>query len=127
MKQIGAKVYYCNITGNVIKITCDMQGFVRETTFEEDYEIYSELKERDKATLGLIRFDYGVYPKLSERSTGVMVDLETKELIFSYDELPVPPQEPTIEDRLKEQENKISFLEQGLANAEYSLMMGGLM
>ena len=94
IKQIGTKIYYCLLTGNVIKIIGDMQGYVKETTFDEDIEIYTELKERDKDTIGLLTFNYGEYPKLSQNSTGVMVDLETKELIFSYEELPTPPQEP---------------------------------
>lgn len=112
MKKIGTKIYYCLLTGNVIKIIGDMQGYVRETTFDEDYEIYSELKERNKSSIGLLTFDYGEYPKLSQDSTGVMVNLETKELIFSYEELPTPPQEPqepTEIEKIKieqEQQNK---------------------
>ena len=94
MKKIGTKIYYCLTSGNVIKIIGDCQGYVRETTFDEDYEIYSELKEREKSSIGLLTFNYGEYPKLSKGSTGVMVNLETKELIFSYEELPQEPQEP---------------------------------
>ena len=108
IKQIGTKIYYCTITGNVIKVIGDMQGYVRETSFNEDIEIYTELKERDIESIGLLQFEYGEYPKLSQNSTGVMVDLETKELIFSYEELPIPPQEPTWEE---EMEKKISILE----------------
>jgi hypothetical protein len=108
MKQIGTKLYYCLLTGNVIKIIGDMQGYVRETTFDEDYKIYTELKERNKSSIGSLIFKYGEYPKLSQGSTGVMVDLETKELIFSYEELPTPPQEPTEIELIKE---KISILE----------------
>ena len=108
IKQIGTKLYYCLLTGNAIKIIGDMQGYVRETTFDEDYEIYTELKERDKESIGLLKFEYGEYPKLSKGSTGVMVNLETKELIFSYEELPTPPQEPTEIELIKE---KISILE----------------
>lgn len=109
MKQIGTKLYYCLLTGNVIKIIGDMQGYVRETTFDEDYEIYTELKEREKSSIGLLTFNYGEYPKLSQGSTGVMVNLETKELIFNYDELPQEPQEPTEIEKIKaeqEQQNK---------------------
>ena len=102
MKQIGTKIYYCLLTGNVIKIIGDMQGYVKETSFDEDYEIYTELKERDKNTIGLLTFEYGEYPKLSKGSTGVMVNLETKELIFSYEELPQEPQEPTEIELIKE-------------------------
>ena len=108
IKQIGTKIYYCLLTGNVIKIIGDMQGCIRETSFDEDIEIYTELKERDKETIGLLQFKYGEYPKLSQGATGVMVDLETKELIFSYEELPTPPQEPTEIEKIKE---KISILE----------------
>ena len=108
MKQIGTKIYYCLFTGNVIKVIGDCQGYVKETTFDEDYEIYTELKERDKSSIGLLTFKYGEYPKLSQSSTGVMVNLETKELIFSYDELPQEPQEPTELEIIQE---KISILE----------------
>ena len=108
IKQIGTKIYYCLLTGNVIKIIGDMQGYVKESTFNEDIEIYAELKERDKDSIGLLQFKYGEYPKLSKNSTGVMVDLETKELIFSYEELPQIPQEPTELEIIQE---KISILE----------------
>ena len=108
IKQIGTKIYYCLLTGNVIKIIGDMQGYVRETSLDEDIEIYTELKERDKDTIGLLIFEYGEYPKLSQSSTGVIVNLETKELIFSYDELPQEPIEPT---EIEIMQDKISILE----------------
>ena len=108
IKQIGTKIYYCLLTGNVIKIIGDMMGYVKETSFNEDIEIYTELKERDINTIGLLQFEYGEYPKLSQNASGVMVDLETKELIFSYEELPTPPQEPTEKEIIQE---KISILE----------------
>ena len=127
IKRIGTKIYYCLVTGNVIKIIGDMQGYVRETTFDDDYEIYTELKERDRETIGLLQFEYGEYPKLSKDSTGVMVDLENKELIFSYEELPQEPIEPTWKEQM---ENKISILseqndqqEEIIASLTYELMM----
>ena len=119
IKQIGTKIYYCLVTGNVIKIIGDMQGYVKETSFDEDIEIYTELKERDKETIGLLQFSYGEYPILSKGSTGVMVDLETKELIFSYEELPTPPQEPTeielMQDRISILEDENETLKQELS------------
>ena len=119
IKQIGAKIYYCLLTGNVIKIIGDMQGCIRETSFDEDIEIYTELKERDRDSIGLLQFEYGEYPKLSQGATGVMVDLETKELIFSYEELPTPPQEPTeieiIQDKIYILEDENETLKQELS------------
>ena len=118
IKQIGTKVYYCLLTGNVIKIIGDMQGYVKATSFDEDCEIYTELKERDKSTIGLLQFSYGEYPILSKGSTGVMVNLETKELIFSYEELPTPPQEPT---EIELMQDRISILEAENENLKQEL------
>ena len=118
MKQIGTKIYYCLLTGNVIKIMGDMQGHVKETTFDEDIEIYAELKERDKDAIGLLTFEYGEYPKLSKNATGVMVDLETKELIFSYDELPQEPIEPT---EIEIMQNEIKALKEELTQIQTSI------
>ena len=117
MKQLGTKIYYCLITGNVIKIIGDMQGYVKETTFDEDIEIYTELKERNKDTIGLLTFEYGEYPKLSKNSTGVMVNLDTKELIFSYEELPQEPIEPT---EIEIMQNEIKELKEELTQIKTS-------
>ena len=120
IKQIGTKVYYCLLTGNVIKIIGDMQGYVKETSFDEDIEIYTELKERDINTIGLLTFKYGEYPMLSQSSTGVMVDLEAKELIFSYKELPQAPQEPTefevMQEKINQLEKEITQIQTSIAS-----------
>ena len=118
IKQIGTKIYYCLVTGNVIKITGDMMGYVKVTSFDEDIEIYAELKERDKDTIGLLTFEYGEYPKLSQNATGVMVNLETKELIFSYDELPQEPIEPT---EIEIMQNEIKELKEELTQIQTSI------
>ena len=118
IKQLGTKVYYCLLTGNVIKVIGDTQGYIKETTFNEDVEIYSELKERDKNNIGLLQFEYGEYLKLSQGSTGVMVNLDTKELIFSYEELPQIPQEPT---EIEIMQNEIKSLREELTQIQTSI------
>ena len=119
IKQIGTKIYYCLLTGNVIKIIGDMMGYVKETSFNEDIEIYIELKERDINTIGLLQFEYGEYPKLSQNASGVMVDLDTKELIFSYEELPQIPQEPTefelMQEEIKALKEEINILKTSIS------------
>ena len=118
IKQIGTKIYYCTKTGNVKKILGDMMGYVKETSFNEDIEIYAELKERDINTIGLLQFEYGEYPKLSQNASGVMVDLETKELIFSYEELPQEPIEPT---EIEIMQNEIKALKEELTQIQTSI------
>ena len=128
IKQIGTKIYYCLLTGNVIKIIGDMQGYIKETSFDEDIEIYTELEERDINTIGLLQFNYGEYPKLSQDSTGVMVNLETKELIFSYEELPTPPQEPTeieiMQEKISQLEEKINKLQNSINEMNLAILKG---
>ena len=128
IKQIGTKIYYCLVTGNVIKIIGDMQGYVKETTFDEDIEIYTELKERDRDSIGLLQFEYGEYPKLSKDSTGDMINLETKELIFSYEELPIPPQEPTeieiMQEKISQLEEKINKLQNSINEMNLAILKG---
>ena len=119
IKQIGTKIYYCTLSGNVIKIIGDMQGYVKETTFDEDCEIYSELKERDISTIGLINLNYGEYPSLSKGSTGVSINLKTKWLNFTYDELAQEPIEPTeielMQDKINQLEEEISTLKSSIS------------
>ena len=119
IKQIGTKIYYCTLSGNVIKIIGDMQGYVKETTFDEDCEIYSELKERDISTIGLIKLNYGEYPSLSKGSTGVSINLKTKWLNFTYDELAQEPIGPTeielMQDKINQLEEEISTLKSSIS------------
>ena len=132
MIQIGTKIYYCPLTGNVIKIIGDMQGYVKETTFDEDCNIYIELRERDKNSIGLLTFKFGEYPKLSKDATGVRIDLETKELIFSYEELPILPAEPTeieiIQDKISilEAENADLLLDSAIKDSKISTLENDL-
>ena len=118
IKQLGTKIYYCLVTGNVIQIIGDMMGYVKETTFDEDVEIYVELKERDKNTIGLLTFAYGEYPKLSQNSTSVIVNLETKELIFGYEEL---PKELSSTTEIEIMQNEIKELREELTKIQTSI------
>lgn len=111
------KIYYCKITGQVLLILANLVN-VKETEFEEDYLMYSVLNKRTKETIELIKLDYGEYIKLSKGSTGVSVNLETKELEFTYEESqPIPQEETEIEIIQK----KISILEAENANLKEGL------
>ena len=119
MNKYGTKLYYCKLTGNLLILIGDIYGFGKPTTFDEDVTIYTTLKERDKESIGLLQFEYGEYPKLSQNASGVMVDLETKELIFSYEELPQIPQEPTeieiMQEEIKALKEEISILKTSIS------------
>ena len=73
------KIYYCNITGEILLILASLVN-VKETSFDEDYLIYSALNKRTKNSISLIELDFGEFSKLSQGSTDIIVDLRTKEL-----------------------------------------------
>lgn len=84
MKEIGTKIYYCMYTGNVLLTLGDMKGYVEETTIEQDIEIYPILKNRDRNSVGVLKFEYGKYNEMSLGSTGARVDLSSNKLVFTY-------------------------------------------
>lgn len=86
--KLGTKIYYEKLTGNVIFTRGDMQGFVKESSFDEDYEMYSDLKKYEKNKIDLIELEYG---KLSDELTKnkansykVDVSGEPHKLVYEY-------------------------------------------
>ena len=108
MYKHGTKIYYNLNTGEVLFIQLDRISSTTETSFEEDYKIIREINHFNVDEIGLKYFKHGEYSMISEGSTGVYVDLKTDELIFWYDPIPEPKQQPTWENEI---DNKISILE----------------
>lgn len=112
------KVYYCNKTGKILLVLASLVN-VKETTFDEDYEIYMCLNERTKDSISLLELEYSEYDKLSKNSTSVIFDLNSKKLVFGYDEL----NHIGYETDNYNLENRVKLLEQENANLYYELMM----
>ena len=121
------KIYYCNITGEILLILASLVN-VKETSFDEDYLIYSALNKRTKNSISLIQLYFGEFSKLSQGSTDIIVDLRTKELIFSYEELPAPPQEPTeieiMQEKISQLEEKINKLQNSINEMNLAILKG---
>ena len=119
--EIGAKIYFEKNTGNVILNTGDMQGFVVESTTEQDFENYEELKKYSKDSVGKIQLEYGELDRLLEenKANSYKVDVSGKEpkLIFEWIDFNTgePTERPKSEleifqEKIKEQEERISAL-----------------
>lgn len=124
MNQIGSKIYYLISNGNVILNTGDMMGCVVETSFDEDYNNYTDLSEYAKDSIGCIKLEYGELGKLLEehKANSFKVDISSQphKLIFEwidYDtgEPAKPPK--TMEELIKEEADKVR-LEYAMAIAE---------
>lgn len=124
MKQIGSKIYYLISNGNVILESGDMIGCVVETSFDEDYNNYTDLSKYAKDSIGCLKLEYGELGKLLEehKANSFKVDVSSNphKLIFewiNYDtgEPAEPPK--TMEELIKEESDKVR-LEYATAIAE---------
>lgn len=124
MKQIGSKIYYLISNGNVILESGDMIGCVVETSFDEDYNNYTDLSKYAKDSIGCLKLEYGELGKLLEehKANSFKVDISSQphKLVFEwidYDtgEPAKPPK--TMEELIKEESDKVR-LEYATAIAE---------
>ncbi|MBX4145979.1 hypothetical protein [Paenibacillus lautus] len=59
--NLGRKIYWDSITGGIIIDRMEMEGSVRESTVEEDFQTYIKLAERAPETVLGILLDHGKY------------------------------------------------------------------
>lgn len=124
MKQIGSKIYYLISNGNVILDTGDMMGCVVETSFNEDYNNYTDLSKYAKDSIGCLKLEYGELSKLLEehKANSFKVDVSSSphKLVFEWIDYdtgePAPPPK-TMEELIKEESDKVR-LEYATAIAE---------
>lgn len=112
--KLDRKIYYLKLNGNIIQEAGDMQGFVSETSFDEDYENYIDLKKYDKDKIGCLKLEYGQLGQLlaDSKANSYKVDVSGNphKLVFTWiDYESGQPGEPpkSVEDLIKETENKI--------------------
>jgi len=128
--QIGRRIYFDVLTGNIVLDTGERQGSVIPRTIEQNIEEYKALSERNRDTFDVIELDYGQYAQDFLECNGYRVNLETKELEFSYPDPNLPPEEqlePVYRKSLSEEveELKAEDLNNKEAIAElYVLSMG---
>lgn len=124
MKEIGTKIYYLKSNGNIIIETGDMMGCVVETSFDEDYNNYTDLSKYAKESIGCIKLEYGELGKLlaDHKANSFKVDVSSSphKLVFEWIDYDTgQPGEPpkTMEELIKEEADKVR-LEYAMAIAE---------
>ena len=112
--KLNRKIYYLKSNGNIIQEVGDMQGFVVESTFDEDYENYIDLKKYDKDKIGCLKLEYGQLGQLlaDNKANSYKVDVTSNphKLAFNWIDYETgQPGEPpkSVEYLIKETENKI--------------------
>jgi hypothetical protein len=114
--QIGRKIYYDIVTGNILVDTGERSGSIIETTLEQDFASYQVLSERVPSTVGVLQFEYGEKSEEFLNSTSRKVNLVTGEVEFTFDggvtELP-PTELDLIGQQLVQFDLRIMQLEMG--------------
>lgn len=124
--NIGKRIYYDTLSGNVLVDTGERSGSVIELTVEQEIEIYNILAERRRDTFDVIRLEYGQYRQDFTECNGYRVNPETKELEFSYPDPNEPEQPPVYQEPLSTQVEKLKERQDATENALLDLLLGGM-
>jgi hypothetical protein len=85
--KIGRKIYYNKSTGEVVWDKGEMSGSVRDTTFDEDMAVMSEIDSDDIAVMTL---EYGEKAEQFRTSGEFTIDHVTKLITFFEPVIPEP-------------------------------------
>lgn len=108
MNNIGRKIFYDILNGNVLLEIGEMSGYVVKTTIEQDIESFKSLSERNRDSFDYIELEFGQFAQDFAESNGYRVNPETKELEFSYlDPNEEQPQDPVFRKPLSEEIEEI--------------------
>lgn len=89
-----------------------------ESTKEEDFEVYSELKSYSPDAIEMTTFEYGQYAEEFDTATSWRFDPTTGDIIFSFEEIgggnieikPIPYELKELKDRTEANELAILAL-----------------
>ena len=111
MPKINGKIYYNNVTGNVLLVVNQNEGvWLRETTFAEDVATYPQLKEVNDDIISVIRLQWDQYKEDFAVSRPVKV-VDGKVLWELFDDTPGTEPSKPISEQLKKIEDEKAILE----------------
>ncbi|QBL97930.1 hypothetical protein EauM23_00037 [Exiguobacterium phage vB_EauM-23] len=106
MPKINGKIYYNNVTGNVLLVVNQNEGvWLRETTFAEDVATYPQLKEVDRNVISVIRLAWDQYKQDFAVSRPVKV-VNGKLTWVPFDAPETPAEDKPFSERVKELEKE---------------------
>jgi hypothetical protein len=126
--QIGRRLYYDKLTGNIVFDTGERRGSVKSTTIEQDISTYSALLERNRETFDIIELEFGAFAQDFAECSGYRINPETKQIEFSYPDPNEPEKEPVYGPPLSAEVERLK--QEDLNNKEaiaelYLMSMGG--
>lgn len=127
--QIGKKIFFDKLTGNVILDTGEKSGAAAETTIERDVLSFTVLSERNRETFDVLELPFGSYAQNFAEANGYRVNVETKTLEFSYPDPNAPEAPPIYQKPLSEQITELkaeNLATMGALAEVYEMILGGM-
>jgi hypothetical protein len=82
--QIGRRIYYELLTGNIIADTGERSGSVVSTTTAQDFEFYTALTNRNPLTVGMLQLEFGERAQDFAQCVDYRVNVATGKLEFNF-------------------------------------------
>lgn len=118
MPKINGKIYYNNVTGNVLLVVNQNEGvWLRETTFAEDVATYPQLKEVDDDIISVIRLQWDQYKDDFAISSPVKV-VDGKVLWELFDDAPGTEPSKPISEQIEDLKNREANLKNRMMELE---------
>lgn len=118
--DVGMVIFYDNTSGEIIVNTGEYKDAKVKKTIEQHIDTYTSLKERERISFDYIELNYGEYRADFTTMNGYRVNVETKELEFSYPDPNEPDVEQSYQAPLSEQvatlETQVQTQEQAIAD-----------
>lgn len=101
VEPLGRRFFWIKKTGNIIAQRYEMSAGI-ESTKEEDFEVYMELKSYNPEAIEMTTFEPGQYAEDFVKAKSWLFDPDTGQIRFIYPdptdpETPLPPQPPLSE------------------------------
>lgn len=124
MPKVNGKIYYNNVTGDVLLVVNQNEGvWLRETTFAEDVATYPQLKEVASNVISVIRLAWDQYKADFAVSRPVKV-VDGKLTWVPLDAPETPAEDKPFSERVKEleAENKLLKLQSEAHTTNYQFL-----
>lgn len=108
MPKVNGKIYYNNVTGDVLVIVNQNEGvWIRETTFAQDVATYPQLKEIDRNVIGVLKLEWNQYAE--DFATQRPVKVINGRIQWQQNPPPdVPPSEKPFSEKLADAEKELA-------------------
>lgn len=102
IEPLGRRFFWVKSTGNIVAQRGEMAAGI-ESTKEEDFAVYVELKPYDPDAIEMTTFDPGQYAEEFETASSWRFNPDTGEIEFAYPDPNAPTDPPVFQPPLTQQ------------------------